>query len=194
MMLWGNANNNYNEATMGYLPDSNFSYGYYGSTAQGGRGWNSPNLVTYMESHDEERLMYKNLTFGNSYGTYNVRDLNTALARMELATAFFIPVPGPKMLWQFGELGYDKSIFICSNGTVPTPYGNDQCKLSAKPAVWPYYQDPNRRQLFEMNPRPHCSQKEGAGLCRPHHLHPAAGRRRQVHPPEQRQPEHDHHR
>ena len=150
MMLWGNANYNYNEATMGYLPGSNFSYGYYGSTAQGGRGWNSPNLITYMESHDEERLMYKNLTFGNSSGTYTTRDLNTALARIELATAFFIPVPGPKMLWQFGELGYDKSIFICSNGTLPTPYGNDQCKLSAKPAVWPYYQDANRRQLFNV--------------------------------------------
>ncbi|MDB5269740.1 MAG: 1,4-alpha-glucan-branching protein [Hymenobacter sp.] len=149
-MIWGNAVNNYNEATMGYLPGSNFSYGYYGSTAQGGRGWNSPNLVTYMESHDEERLMYKNLTFGNSNGTYSTRDLNTALARIELASAFFFTVPGPKMVWQFGELGYDKSIFMCSNGTVPTPYPNDQCKLSAKPPVWSYYQDANRRQLYEV--------------------------------------------
>ncbi|WP_210519318.1 DUF4961 domain-containing protein [Hymenobacter terricola] len=149
-MLWGNANYNYNEATMGYVSTSNFSYGYYGSTAQGGRGWNSPNLVTYMESHDEERLMYKNLTFGNSAGTYSTRDLNTALAREELAAAFFFTVPGPKMLWQFGELGYDKSIFICSNGTLPTPYGNDQCKLSAKQPVWNYYQDPNRRHLYDV--------------------------------------------
>ncbi|WP_460503103.1 DUF4961 domain-containing protein, partial [Hymenobacter agri] len=147
-MLWGNANYNYNEATMGYLPGSNFSYGYYGSPTQGGRGWNNPNLVTYMESHDEERLMYKNLTFGNSSGTYSTKDLNTALARQELAAAFFFTVPGPKMIWQFGELGYDKSIFMCSNGTVPTPYPNDQCKLSAKPPVWPYYQDANRRQLY----------------------------------------------
>ena len=146
-MLWGNANYNYNEATMGYLPGSNFSYGYYGSSAQGGRGWNSPNLLTYMESHDEERLMYKTLTFGNSAGTYTTRDLNTALARQELAAAFFFTVPGPKLVWQFGELGYDKSIFICPDGTVPT---NDRCKLSAKPAVWPYYQDPNRRQLFNV--------------------------------------------
>jgi 1,4-alpha-glucan branching enzyme len=150
LMLWGNANFNYNEATMGYLPGSNFSYGYYGSTAQGGRGWNSPNLITYMESHDEERLMYKNLTFGNSSGSYTTRDLNTALARIELASAFFFTVPGPKMVWQFGELGYDKSIFMCTNGTVPTPYPNDQCKLSAKPDVWPYYQNANRRQLYEV--------------------------------------------
>ena len=148
-MLWGNANYNYNEATMGYLPGSNFSYGYYGSTAQGGRGWNNPHLVTYMESHDEERLMYKNLTFGNAAGSYSTKDLPTALARQELAAAFFFTVPGPKMIWQFGELGYDKSIFACSNGTVPTPYGNDQCKLSAKQPVWNYYQDANRRHLYE---------------------------------------------
>ena len=149
-MLWGNANHDYNEATMGYLPGSNFSYGYYGSPAQGGRGWNQPNLVTYMESHDEERLMYKNLTFGNSAGTYSTRNLPTALARQELAAAFFFTVPGPKMVWQFGELGYDKSIFICSNGTLPTPYGNDQCKLSAKDPVWNYYPDANRRKLYDV--------------------------------------------
>ena len=56
MMLWGNSNFNYNEATMGYHENgkSDFSWGYYGT-----RQWNVPNLVTYMESHDEERLMYK---------------------------------------------------------------------------------------------------------------------------------------
>ena len=135
MMLWGNAGNNYNEATMGYLSNSNFSYGYYGSTAQGGRGWNSPNLMTYMESHDEERLMFKNLTYGNVSGSYSTKNLATALARQEEAAAFFFTVPGPKMVWQFGELGYD--ISIDQNGRV----GN-------KPILWNYYQDANRRQLY----------------------------------------------
>ncbi|UOQ76767.1 alpha-amylase family glycosyl hydrolase [Hymenobacter sp. 5516J-16] len=150
MMLWGIMTYNYNEATMGYLPNSNFSYGYYGSTAQGGRGWSQPNLVTYMESHDEERLMYKNLTFGNSSGSYSVKNLPTALARQEMAAAFFFPVPGPKMIWQFGELGYDKSIFSCPDGTVPQPYPTDNCKLGNKPILWNYYQDPNRRHLFDV--------------------------------------------
>ncbi|MCI1187249.1 alpha-amylase family glycosyl hydrolase [Hymenobacter sp. DH14] len=135
MMLWGNAGSNYNEATMGYLPNSNFSYGYYGSTAQGGRGWTNPNLVTYMESHDEERLMFKNLSYGNASGSYSVKNLATALARQELAAAFFFTVPGPKMVWQFGEVGYD--ISIDQNGRV----GN-------KPILWNYYQDANRRQLY----------------------------------------------
>ena len=131
MMLWGNLNHDYNEATMGYVNSSNFSWGYYKN-----RGWNNPNLVTYMESHDEERLMFKNLTYGNVSGSYSTKDLNTALARQELAAAFFFTVPGPKMVWQFGELGYD--ISIDQNGRV----GN-------KPILWNYYQNANRRKLYE---------------------------------------------
>jgi 1,4-alpha-glucan branching enzyme len=138
MMLWGNMNHNYNEATMGFIGQSNFSGGYYGSTAQGGRNWNSPNLVTYMESHDEERLMYKNLTFGNqSNPSHNPRDLTTALARTEAAAAFLFTVPGPKMVWQFGEVGYDVNIDF--NGRV----GN-------KPIRWNYYQEPARRKLYDV--------------------------------------------
>ena len=132
MMLWGNLNHNYAEAMMGYVSTSDFSWGYYKN-----RNWNSPNLVTYMESHDEERQMYKNLTFGNQTNpAHNVRNLSTALARSEAAAAFFFTVPGPKMVWQFGELGYD--ISIDQNGRV----GN-------KPILWNYYQDASRRQLYE---------------------------------------------
>ncbi|MCC3159297.1 T9SS type A sorting domain-containing protein [Hymenobacter sp. 15J16-1T3B] len=138
MMLWGNLNHNYNEATMGWLNDSNFSWGYYGSTTQGGRGWAQPNLVTYMESHDEERLMYKNITYGNqSNPNHDTRTLPVALARQEAAAAFFFTVPGPKMVWQFGELGYDVSIDF--NGRV----GN-------KPIRWNYYQEPARRKLYDV--------------------------------------------
>jgi hypothetical protein len=37
----------------------------------------------YAESHDEERLMYKNLQFGNSANAgHNVKTLNVALSRM----------------------------------------------------------------------------------------------------------------
>ena len=71
------------------------------------REFNNPAVVGYMESHDEERTMYKNITFGNSSGSYNVRNLNTALAREEAAATVFFTVPGPKMIWQFGERGYD---------------------------------------------------------------------------------------
>ncbi len=133
MMLWGNANYNYNEATMGYNTNgkSDFSWGFYKV-----RGWSQPNLVTYMESHDEERLMFKNLQFGNSSGNYDVKNFDTALDRNKMAAAFFFTLPGPKMMWQFGELGYDFS--IDTNGRT----GN-------KPIRWDYFQNSARRKLFK---------------------------------------------
>ncbi|HEX2394313.1 MAG TPA: alpha-amylase family glycosyl hydrolase [Bacteroidales bacterium] len=130
MMLWGNVNYNYNEATMGYLSNSDFSW-----VSSKTRGWNNPYLVGYMESHDEERLMYKNMTYGNSSGSYNIKDPITALKRMELAGAFFFTIPGPKMIWQFGELGYDVSIDF--NG-----------RLGEKPVKWEYFSNADRKHLY----------------------------------------------
>jgi hypothetical protein len=40
-------------------------------------------------------------------------------------------VPGPKMMWHFGELGWDKSLWTCSNGNVS--FSNPDCKLDTKP-------------------------------------------------------------
>jgi glycosidase len=128
MMLWGNMSGAYDQAGQGR--GSNFSYGYYGN-----RNWQQPNLVSYMESHDEERNMYDARTYGLANGTYNTRDLNTALARMEMNAAFFFTIPGPKMVWQFGELGYDVNIEF--NG-----------RTGAKPLRWNYYSDHYRRKLY----------------------------------------------
>lgn len=132
-LLWANANYNYNEATMGYHENgkSDFSWSYYQK-----RGWTVPHLVTYMESHDEERLMVKNLEYGNRSAYYDVRNPVTALNRMKLAGAFFFTLPGPKMIWQFGELGYDISIDY--NG-----------RLGEKPIRWDYLQDPQRMRLYQ---------------------------------------------
>jgi hypothetical protein len=55
-------------------------------------------------------------------------------------TAFWAMVPGPKMLWQFGELGFPFSINTCTNGTV-----NDNCRLDNKVPVWDYYNNPNKK-------------------------------------------------
>jgi len=143
MMLWGNANNNMNEATMGYTANSNFE-----GLLHTKRGWTNPFLLGYIESHDEERLMYKNLTFGNASGGYNVKDLNTALRRQEAAAAFFLMMPGPKLIWQFGEYGYDFSITTCPNGTVPTPYPDQRCRTDVKPIRWDYQGNTNRVNLF----------------------------------------------
>jgi glycosidase len=138
MMLWGNNNKQYNEATMGFT--SNIS-----NITHKQRGWSKPHLVGYMESHDEERLMYKNLKYGNTSGTYSVKNLNTAIDRMKLAGAFFFLIPGPKMIWQFAELGYDFSLFTCSNGTV-----SENCKLDPKPIKWDYLKVNERKKLYDI--------------------------------------------
>ena len=124
IMLWGKMTNPYNQLTMGYASDSNFN----------GMGHNSQNfigkrLIGYAESHDEERLMYRNLAYGASNGSYDVTDLNTALQRMPALGAVTLTIPGPKMIWHFGELGMENSLFTCPDGS----YNNDGCKLDTKP-------------------------------------------------------------
>lgn len=141
MLLWGNTNYNFSEASMGWVPTSNFES--YLHTA---RGWTKPHLVSYMESHDEERLMYKNLQSGNSSNaSHNIRDLNTALKRIELCAGFFLTAPGPKMIWQFGELGYDFSINRCVDGTV-----NPNCRLDKKPIRWDYQTIIQRKRVYDI--------------------------------------------
>ncbi len=141
ILMWGNMNSAYNQATMGYPnPSWDFSGISYKDIK---RSWNVPNLVGYMESHDEERLMFKNKTYGNSSQApaYDIKDLNTGLNRIKLAATFFITVPGPKMIWQFGELGYDISI-------------NQGGRLGKKPIPWAdglnYYSNTDRKNLFNV--------------------------------------------
>ena len=58
-----------------------------------------------------------------------------------MAAAFFFMYPGPKLIWQFGELGYDLSINY--------PSGQDYDRLTPKPIRWNYYQDEWRRKLYK---------------------------------------------
>ena len=130
IMLWGKLTNPYNQLTMGYNSDNNFD-----SMGHESRGFNAPRLVGYAESHDEERLMYKNLQFGNATNSaHDVTNLNTALDRMSALGAISLTIPGPKMIWHLGELGMENSIFTCNNGVVNEPGGTDgDCKLDTKP-------------------------------------------------------------
>jgi glycosidase len=130
ILMWGNANHDYSAATEGESSD-------FSRTSWKNRGWDGPKVLSYMESHDEERMMYRNLTEGNSLDGYNVRSLNTALSRIETAAAFFLTIPGPKMIWQFGELGYDISI-------------NENGRTGKKPIKWEYQDDPNRKRVYQV--------------------------------------------
>jgi 1,4-alpha-glucan branching enzyme len=140
MMLWANRGYDYNEAAMGW--NYNVSKG---SAKQ--RGWSDAkhdSHVAYMESHDEERLMVKNLLYGraSANGSYSVKELYTALKRQEMVTAFFHTIPGPRMIWQFGELGYDYSINYPSN--------TENDRLTKKPIRWDFLNDWGRKRLFDV--------------------------------------------
>ena len=140
MMLWGKMTTQYEQASMGFTDNSDLTWGVYTS-----RGWSSPELISYGESHDEERINYKNQNFGNSSGSYDIANLNTGFDRMELAHVFLIPIPGPKMIWQFGELGYDYSINHCPDGTI-----SEACRTAAKPIRWDYRDVAERYKIYKV--------------------------------------------
>ncbi|MDD5508709.1 MAG: alpha-amylase family glycosyl hydrolase [Bacteroidales bacterium] len=131
MLLWGNENYHCTEASMGYVNNSNFSWASYKQ-----RGWTKPHAVVYMESHDEERMMYKNVTYGRVSDDYNIQDTIVALGRAQLTTLFFMAVPGPKMIWQFGEMGYYDSI-------------NYNGRTGPKPIRWYLLEDYRRKYLHD---------------------------------------------
>jgi 1,4-alpha-glucan branching enzyme len=131
MMLWGNVNYDYRNAVKGN--QSSFSGMSYRS-----RSWNKPALIGYMESHDEERMAWDAFNNGLSAKDYAVvRDLTNTLDRLKAAAALMITIPGPKMIWQFGELGYDVS--IDQNG-----------RTGKKPIRWEYYQNAERLKLYKV--------------------------------------------
>lgn len=113
MYMWRNVNNAYSQAAMGYQSSSDFS-----AMVTSPRQW-----VGYAESHDEYRNFYKVKTWGASTLT---TDSLARVARVPLTFAFNVLLPGPKMIWQFGEMGYDYNSKTSSGG-------ND---TSAKPSAW----------------------------------------------------------
>ncbi|MEL6534832.1 MAG: alpha-amylase family glycosyl hydrolase [Bacteroidota bacterium] len=132
MMLWGNAHGQFKEANLGFADNNSIDWAY----AQE-RGWNDNHLVSYMESHDEERQMYDMINFGESEGAYDVQDEATAIDRLKMSATFFFPIPGPKMLWQFGEFAYDVPI-------------NENGRTGRKPTKWEYLEEENKADLLEV--------------------------------------------
>jgi 1,4-alpha-glucan branching enzyme len=128
LMFWGNMNFDFREMAKG--GSRNFDWAYYET-----RGWSKNNLVSYMESHDEERTMWESLTWGQT-SPINIRQLTNAVNRNQLLAAFFFAIPGPKMIWQFEEFGYDLEL------------NND--RLGIKPTRWQYLDDPERQRLWRL--------------------------------------------
>ena len=144
VMMWDKETNPYNQNTMGFATNSNFNRVKYSA-----HGFTERRAMSYGESHDEERIMYKNINFGAP----GANTLAEALQRQKSYGAVFLTVPGPKMIWQFAELGFDKSIFMCTNGTVNTDTDATpgDCKLDPKPSAFGlnYDTDAARKSVYD---------------------------------------------
>ncbi len=126
--LWRNMNNAYCQTAMGWLSDGDDLSGMW--TGNSSMPWGS--LVGFQESHDEERTAYKALTWGNGITS----DLAARMKRERLNAAFSLLVPGPKMIWQFEELGYDVSI-------------ESPSRTGRKPLHWDYLENASRKDLYD---------------------------------------------
>ena len=132
IMMWGELFTQYKELALGFSGQS------ISRMSHTSRGFTGKRLLGYPESHDKDRVMYEAITYGNTSGTLPVRNnLTNALNRMGAIGATSILVPGPKMIWHFGELGNSQSIYTCFDGSV-----NDEsatiagdCKLDKKQQV-----------------------------------------------------------
>ena len=101
------------------------------STAQDGRPWGS--TVSYAESHDEQRIGYYVATDAKNN---SVR--NNSYRRLGMLAAEMLMTPGPKMIWQFGELGDSQN--TKSDG------GNN---TDPKTVVWNLLDDPDALALHD---------------------------------------------
>ena len=140
MFCWNDLSGAGEQTTMGYStnPSWDISGLFYND-----QGMASPGLISYFESHDEERLQFKNEAYGNSSGSYNVQTLATGLERDEAGAVMMFSVPGPNLVWEFGERGYDISINDATTGG----------RLGDKPPHWEYMSDPNRHHLYQVYSR-----------------------------------------
>ena len=116
---------------MGYSSDSDCNRFY---APKDSRDWGS--TVSYAESHDEQRMAYKQ----DQWAVDGVKgNLDNSMRRLGSVAAQMILSPGAHMIWQFGELG---------NGTnTKNPSGDNN--TDPKPVYWDYYNVDARRGLYD---------------------------------------------
>lgn len=128
---WANKNYSACQYAMGYGSGSNMTVFYAPNDS---RTWGS--TVSYGESHDEERMGYKQKQFGASGVKGN--HVNS-MKRLGQTAVQMLMIPGPKMIWQFGELGADQT-------TKKSDGGND---TDPKTVIWSYLDDADRKALHD---------------------------------------------
>ncbi|MBQ8421963.1 MAG: hypothetical protein IJX11_06855, partial [Bacteroidales bacterium] len=65
--------------------------------------------------------------------------LTVAMRRAGASAAFFLTVPGPKMIWQFGEIGYDYSIEYNDRTGEKPVVTSDYLAVPARKALYDTY-------------------------------------------------------
>ena len=125
--VWRNMNHPYTKAMKRDMSQADFTGTTNGFNEDGTMAaWNNFGmLVGFQESHDEQRTNYEGQWDYNGASI----DFATRMERAKLNAAFFLLSPGPKMIWQFGEIGYD--ISIEDNGRT----GKKPCKTAEYMAV-----------------------------------------------------------
>ena len=119
---WRNSIGGYQETVMGWTGNNK---SYFGSAY-------AANRVSYMESHDEERVAFKAIKYGNN----GAKSWDNLTNRLQAAYAFHFLTPYPKMMWQGGELGDDREL-------------TDAGRTDPKPFRWEDMSDPNRKALYD---------------------------------------------
>ncbi|MCF0218632.1 MAG: hypothetical protein HUK14_02515 [Muribaculaceae bacterium] len=99
---WANVNNASCQIAMGWSSDSDASRFY---SPKDTRTWGS--TVAYAESHDEQRMGYKQSQWGATDAIKT--NWEARCNRLGTVAAEMLMAPGPKMIWQFGELGDDEN-------------------------------------------------------------------------------------
>lgn len=110
---WANINNASCQYAMGFSSDCNLNRF---NAERDSRIWGS--TVSYAESHDEERMGYKQKMFGadgvKGNNEVSKRRIGSLHAQMILS-------PGAHMIWQFSELGNDQTTKEANGGNNTSP-------------------------------------------------------------------------
>lgn len=128
---WANINHQGGQYAMGYNSDSSLKRFY---APDDSRLWGS--TVSYLESHDEQRLAYMQNTNGASGVKGN---LANSMHRLGSAAAQMILSPGAHMIWQFSEMGNFQTTKDASGGNNTDP----------KKVNWNLLNNANRKGLVD---------------------------------------------
>ena len=129
---WANVNDPGCQFAMGY--NSGSSLARMWATKDGGRLAGS--TVAYLESHDEQRLAYKQ----DMWGVDGVKGNNAnSMKRLAGAAAQMILVPGSHMIWMFSEMGNAQNTKDATGGNNTSP----------KIVNWALLDKPENKALME---------------------------------------------